>query len=257
MSLRAWLVLSLTLSLLAVGPSQADALLRFIDSQDQPSEILVKGPYARMDISNGGTGRTGFMLFHAGERTLYMVDEASATYMLFDESVVDAQMQTMAQMIEQMREEIRQLPPEVRAELEAQLGLGVRSEPVVIQTRATGRQAESGGIPCEEKEILVGGRVQSVACVADAGALGLTPVDFNTVNELMGRLFDLSRRALEAGGPMARAMGPNVMPRLDGIPLEVRDLENAVTTRLVGISTDTLSPELFRIPASFREESPF
>jgi 3-hydroxyacyl-CoA dehydrogenase len=65
------------------------------------------------------------------------------------------------------------------------------------------------------------------------------------------------RRALEAGGPMARAMGPNVMPRLGGIPLEVRDLENAVTTRLVGISTDTLSPELFRIPASFREESPF
>lgn len=257
MWLRPWLAFPLTLSLLAVGPAHADALLRFMDSQGEPSEILVKGPYARMDMTDGGTGRAGFMLFHAGEGTLYMVDEASGTYMLFDESVVDAQVQTMAQMIEQMREEIRQLPPEVRTELEAQLGLGVRSEPILIQTRATGRESESGGIPCEEKEILVAGRVRSIACVADADALGLTPVDFNTVNELMGRLFDLSRRALDAGGPMARAMGPNVMPRLGGIPLEVRDLEDAVTTRLVGVSTDTLSPELFRIPASFREESPF
>jgi hypothetical protein len=257
MSLRAWLALPLLLSLLSAPLAQADALLRFMDTQGQPSEILVKGPYARMDIINGGTGRSGFMLFHARERTLYMVDEASGTYMLFDESVVDAQMRAMAEMIAQMRDEIRQLPPEVRAELEAQLGLGVASEPVVIQTRATGRHTESGGIPCEEKEILVAGRLQSIACVADADALGLAAVDFNTVNELMGRLFDLSRRALDAGGPLARAMGPNVLPRLGGIPLEVRDLEDAVTTRLVGLSTDTLSPELFRIPASFREESPF
>jgi hypothetical protein len=248
---------TLGLLMLIAGPVQSDALLRFVDSQGETSQLLVKGPYARMDLTNGGSGRTGFMLFNATDRSLYVVDETSGTYMAFDESVVDAQTRAMAQMIEQMQEEIRQLPAEVRAELEAQLGLGVESVPIEVETRATGRQRTIGDIRCQETEILVAGRVQSIACVAGASDLGLARIDFNTVTELMGRLYDLSRRALDAGGPMARAMGPNVLPRLDGVPLEVRDLQDDVTTQLVGVSTDTLSPEFFRVPPSYREQPPF
>lgn len=248
------LMLLATLGFLLCASASADALLRFTDSEGEYSEILVKGHYARMDIVNGGSGGAGFMLFNAGDRSLYIVDESSRTYLAFDERVIDAQMQAMDQMIADMRAQIQQLPAEARAELEAQLGIGVETGPVAVEARETGRERSIGGVRCTEKEIVVGGRVRNVACVAGPNELGLSLREFETVNALMGRLFELSRRALDAGGPMAQAMGSNVMPPLDGVPLEVRDLQDGVTTRLAGVSTDALSPEFFRIPPNYREQ---
>ena len=253
------LLIPFALSLLTLlhGPAHADAVLRFVDSQGEQSQLLVKGPYARMDIVNAGSGSTGFMLFHSEQRSLYMIDDGNGTYMRFDEAVVDSQIRAMEEMIAQMRAQIQQLPSEARADMERQLGLGVDTGPVRVETRPTGTRRELGGLRCEEKEILVGGRVQSVACVATAEELGLSRVDFETMNALVERLFELSRRALDSGGPIAQALGTNVMPRLDGVPVKVRDVGDGVTTQLVGISTDTISPEFFRVPTSYREQAPF
>ena len=250
------LVPPLILGLFLSAVAQADALLRFTDSEGDHSEILVKGPYARMDIVNGGSGGSGFMLFNADDRSLYIVDQGSRTYMAFDERAIDAQMQAMDQMIADMRAQIQQLPAEARAEMEAQMGLGVESGPLTVEQEVTGREHDIGNLRCQETEIIVGERVRSIACVAAPGELGLSPRDFGTFHSLMGHLFDLSRRALDAGGPLARAMGSNVMPPLDGVPLEVRDVHDGVTTRLAGVSTDTLSPEFFRIPPNYRERDP-
>ncbi|AHF00199.1 hypothetical protein [Thioalkalivibrio paradoxus] len=253
------LIFTAALSLLAWvhGAASADAVLRFVDSEGAHSQMLVKAPYARMDIVNGGSGSTGYMLFYTGDRSLYVVDDGSGTYMPLNEDVIDAQKRALDQMIDDMRSQIRELPPEARAEMEHQFGIGVEAGPVEVSTRPTGREQDQQGLRCEEKEILVAGQVQHVACVADAETLGLSAVDFETINALMERLFDLSKRALDAGGPIATAMGSNVIPRLDGVPLSVRDVRDGVTTRLVGISTDPISPELFRIPASYREREPF
>lgn len=250
------LVLPLILGLLLPAVAQADALLRFMDSEGNSSEILVKGPYARMDIVNGGSGGSGFMLFNADDRSLYIVDQGDRTYMAFDERAIDAQMRAMDQMIADMRAQIQQLPAEARAEMETQMGLGVESGPLTVEQKVTGREQDIGNLRCRETEIIVGDRVRSIACVAAPGELGLSPRDFGTLHALMGHLFDLSRRALDAGGPLARAMGSNVMPPLDGVPLEVRDVQDGVTTRLAGVSTDTLSPEFFRIPPNHQERDP-
>jgi hypothetical protein len=253
---RAALLVAWILGGSLLGAAQADVLLRFVDSEGEHAQILVKGPYARMDIVNEGSGGAGFMLFNAMDRSLYIVDDTRGTYIPFNEAVIDAQMRAMNQMIDQMREEVQRLPPEARAEMETQLGLGLRSGPMAVQVRATQRQQTLGGLRCQEMEILVDGRTQSLACVAEAGELGVSGSDFDTVNALMGRLFELSRRALDAGGPLAQAMGSHVMPPLDGIPLEVRDSLDGVTTRLVGVSTDPISPDFFRVPSSYREQNP-
>ena len=236
--------------------AQADALLRFEDNTGQHSEILVKGSFARMDIADGD-GSSGFMLFNANDRSLYIVDRNNRTYMAFDEQVIDAQVQAMEEMIAEMRLQIQQLPEEARAELETYLGLGVDREPVEVEVHRTGRTQQVGELQCEEKEIRVDGRVHSVACVTGPDDLGRSRIDFQTVKALTERLFELSRRALDAGGPVAHAMSTNVLPGLDGVPVEVRHVRDELITRLTGVSTDTLSPEFFRIPRNFQEQEPF
>jgi hypothetical protein len=244
------------LLLLLPGIVHADALLRFVDSEGQHSEILVKGPYARMDIANGG-GSAGFMLFNANDRSLYIVDQTSRTYMPFDERAIDAQVQAMEQMISEMRAQIQQLPREARAELEAQLGLSVGGGPVDVQTRSTGRTQQIGGLRCEENEIRGRRTGAERRLCHELGRSRTVAAGLPDRERADGTLFDLSRRALDAGGPMARAMSSNVLPQLDGVPLEVRHVRDDLVTRLAGVSTDTLSPEFFRIPQNYREQDPF
>ncbi len=253
-SRHGWLAIGLMLWICLFGNVQADALLQFVDSDGESSQILIKGAYARMDIVHPGAGRAGYLLFHADNQSLYLVDDTTGTYATFNEAMIDAQMQAMGQIIDEMRAELQFLPPELRSEMEAQMGLGLRQVPMTVEVRRSAGQQDIGGLRCVEAEIVVNGHVQSRVCVARAQDVGLSPAEFDTLNALTERLFALSRQALDTGGPMAQAMGPQVMPPLDGIPLEVRDHQDGVTTRLVGVSTDPVSPELFRIPGSYREQ---
>jgi len=238
------------------GGAQADALLQYLDDEGIESQILVQGDIVRMDLNEAVSGTTGYMLFDAGSDQLTVVDDQEQSYIPLTREVMDRQMEALTDMVSDLRQQMEQLPPEVREGLEEQLGIGPEGFEADITTRGTGETREIGEFVCDELEVLIDGQPQSTVCVADAGALGLEQADFATLGALMDRLYELSLRALEAGGPMASQMGASLLPRVDGIPLEVRE-HDGVTTRLTGISTDALGPDLFRVPDSYEEQSAF
>lgn len=234
-----------------------DARLQFVDATGTPSEILIRGAYARMDVSTGPAERSGYLLFHADSRALYLVDETSRSYVAFNEAVVDAQIRTMTALIEDLRDLIRQLPEEERAQWDLQLGTALERTPITTEVISTDRRGRVGNIPCQHKEIRTGNRLRRIACVAPPESLGLSRRDFATLDDLQNHLFALSNRLLQAGGPMGHALSLQVTPRLGGVPLQISDFQDHVITRLVAISTDPIQAESFRIPPGFQEASPF
>ncbi len=244
------------LTLAAALPAQADALLHYIDDEGLESQILVRDHMIRMELNEAISGTSGYMLFDARNDQLTVVDDDDQTYLPLTREVMDQQIQAMTDMVSDLRRQMEQLPPDVREQLKQQLGIGPEGFEADISTRETGEQRDIGEFVCSEIEVLIDDRPQSTVCVADAQSLGLEESDFQTLGALMDRLYELSLRALEAGGPMASQMGASLLPRVEGIPLEVREYEG-VTTRLAGLSTDPLSEALFQVPESYEETEMF
>ncbi|WP_019628711.1 hypothetical protein [Thioalkalivibrio sp. AKL10] len=243
--------------LLAIGSTaQADALLHYVDDEGLESQILVRGDIVRMELNESISGTSGYMLFDARTDQLTVVDDTEQTYTPLTREVMDQQMRAMTDMVSDLRRQMEQLPPEVRQQLEEQLGIGAEGFDAEIDTRATGEQREIGDFVCDDYEVLIDGQVQSTVCVTEPDTLGLGNADFATLGALMDRLYELSLSALEAGGPMASQMGASLLPRVDGIPLQVSE-KGGVTTRLAGISTDDLSAALFSVPDSYAERDLF
>ncbi|WP_018174378.1 MULTISPECIES: hypothetical protein [unclassified Thioalkalivibrio] len=237
-------------------PAQADALLHYIDDEGLESQILVRDHMIRMELNEAISGTSGYMLFDARNDQLTVVDDDEQTYLPLTREVMDQQIQAMTDMVSDLRRQMEQLPPDVRDQLKQQLGIGPEGFEAEISTRETNEQREIGDFVCSEIEVLIDDRPQSTVCVADAQSLGLEASDFQTLGALMDRLYELSLRALEAGGPMASQMGASLLPRVEGIPLEVRE-HDGVTTRLAGLSTDALSEALFQVPESYEETEMF
>ncbi len=250
------LVTALVMLLTAGTAAHADTLLQYVDDDGHQSQILVRGEVVRMDLTESVSGTTGYMLFDATDRTLTVVDDGDQTYLPLTAERMDAYLQTMTDMAGEIRRQMEQLPPEVREQLREQLGLGPEGFEAEITTRTTDPERDLGEYTCRELEILIDNRPQSTVCITDAATLGIPDADFHTLDRLMDRLHDLSLRALEAGGPMAAEMGGSLLPKVDGVPLEVRE-HGGTTTRLKAVSTDPLGAELFTIPDTYSERDLF
>lgn len=248
----------LLLGLFTQSPLAADTRMQFVDRQGIMLEILIQDAYARMDLISEVTGRSGYLLFHADSRSLYLVDQTSGTYQVVNEATIDAQLRTMNQLAEEFRAAIDTLPESERAQWELQLRSILQQDSALqVNIIETGKRSRIEDVSCTEQEIWVGDRLRQIACLASPESLGLSRRDFGTLDELLTRLSQLSDRLLQAGGPMAFALGPRVTVRLDGIPLQVKDLQEGILTRLTFLSTDPLGEEKFRIPTGFRETGPF
>ncbi|MGM0552920.1 MAG: hypothetical protein ACQETK_03810 [Pseudomonadota bacterium] len=242
--------------LTAGATARADTLLQYVDDDGHQSQILVRGEIVRMDLNEAVSGTTGYMLFDTGDRTLTVVDDGDRTYLPLTAERMDAYLQTMTDMAGEIRRQMDQLPPEVREQLREQIGLGPEGFEAEITTRTTDPERDLGEYTCRELEILIDNRSQSTVCITDARTLGIPDADFRALDRLMERLHELSLRALEAGGPMAAEMGGSLLPKVDGIPLEVRE-HGGTTTQLRAVSTDPLGTELFTIPDSYGERDLF
>lgn len=247
---------SAALLLLAAAPltAQADAHLGYVDDQGNESPILIRGDTVRMDLTEANSGTRGFMLFDATSGTLTVVDDDREHYVELTPEAMDQQIRAMTDTVSDLRQQMQQLPPEMREQLERDLGLTPEGFEAEISTRPTGETEEIAGYACEANEVYVGEQPRSSVCVAPPEELGLAADDFATLSALMDRLHELSLRALEAGGPLTEQLGGSMLPRVDGVPLEVRE-HDGITTQLTEVDTATLEASLFRIPEGYARQA--
>jgi hypothetical protein len=162
--------------LLASLPATAGVVFEFelTDGRDPaaaPDRIhtSVEGERIRMDVK-GPRGANADMIFRGDTDEMLAVDHDSATYVLIDDATIKEISAQLSQIEAQMKEMLKNAPPEQREAVEQMLeqqrpsGTGPDS---VTEIRSTGVSREEGGYPAREFQLYRDGLHERTFWVTD------------------------------------------------------------------------------------------
>ena len=205
----------------------------------------------RMDVEGGGDNSV--MLFDPKTKTLTVLDAEQKVYMEITEQAA-AQMRSSMQamhdeMMASMEEEMKNLSEQEREavkQMMAEAGASMKDNKLPLRIEKTGQKQTVKEFPCELVNVYRGGQKVQELCVASPAELGLTQDEFQAVRSLLTAF---------------QQMAPDedsALLAVDNIPVRVKDFEDDAATviELKKVAKETLSADLFAIPAGYSKEDP-
>lgn len=237
-----------------------------IDDEPVISALELDGRRLRMDVQSAGGGRPPMtMLFDGDKGVLVIVNHEEKSITRLDRNTGAAIHDRMAAARKQMREQLKQLPPDQRAMAEkmlaAHLGGAGMGEPTVrptaapIQVRNTGRTDSVSGRDCVIFEIMREGGNGAEICAASWAATGIREDDLRALEDLG----EFQTRMLEkAGGQSVPAMHHpfDLFRKVEGIPLRTRQNEDDGSWRetiFTSIEKAEIPAARFEPPTGYKE----
>lgn len=225
------------------GAVLADATLEYQDrsggknSQSGDFEFLIAAKGARINSAEG------WLLFDPATQHLFMVKDTDKTYTELDPDKLEALGRQVGVLSEQARAMIQMLPPDQRAQAEKYLA---PAKPAPVKYRETGATRKVSGYPCKNGEMFQADKKIAELCVATPQAVGLKEAEQQVLDQMFAALAKIQSTASQfAATPM-----PN-LTQLGGVPVEAIDLQHGRMQQLSKVSTNTLSPDLFVVPAGY------
>ena len=226
---------SLLALLLAAGASPAfsDTVVTFKNAgKGAPNTIAIHKGMVQMPSPQGGMR----LIMDTNSRNMLMINDTEKQYMKMNSATIEKTSSLMSQMRQQMMAQLKNLPPEQRKAIEQRMGLDqAQPKAPVMSLKATGQTKKISNIPCKVTDILKNGKKIMEACVATPGDAGIAKADYAT----MKKMFDMSRQfakqSSKMGGPNAGGIAS--MPELNGVPMEVKDLESGQTVTIATIDS--------------------
>jgi hypothetical protein len=231
---------------------QADATLTMKDAGGKMDSVIeVKGHMLRMSTP----GQPDYMLYDAQRDMVIHVSSSERQYMEIDRASMQEMansmarvQQEMAPQIAQMREQLKNLPPEQRAMIEqrmggmANFGAMETTSPVKVTTVKRGSD-KIAGFKCQRYDVMNDKTRVGDVCVATQADAGMSKADFSTVSSGMKFMRDMAagveKLSAGMGGP------PMSMGDIEGVPVSAKDLQNGHEFRLVSVSDDALDEARF------------
>lgn len=225
------------------GAAMADAALEYQDrsggknSQSGDFEFLIASKGARVNSAEG------WLLFDPATKHLFVVKDTDKSYTELDPDKLEALGKQVGMLSEQARAMIQMLPPDQRAHAEKYLA---PEKPETVKYRETGVKREVNGYPCKNGEMIQADKKIAELCVATPQAVGLKEAEQKVLDEMFVALTKIQSTASRfAATPM-----PN-FTQLGGVPVEAIDLKRGRMQQLSKVSTNTLSSDLFVVPAGY------
>lgn len=225
------------------GAALADARLEYQDrsggqdSQSGDFEFLITAKGARFNANEG------WLLFDPATNHLFIVKDSEKSYTELDPDKLEALSKQVGLLSDQARAMVQMLPPDQRAHAEKYLA---PQKPETARYRETGVKREVNGYPCKNGEMLRGTRKFADLCVAAPADVGIKDAEQKVLDQMFVALAKIQSTASAfAATPM-----PN-FTQLGGVPVEAIDLKRARTQQLSKVSTQSLSPDLFVVPAGY------
>jgi hypothetical protein len=244
-------------SLLAAQAASAGVYVEMVDHNIATGTTELK---QKMYVQNGAgrfvdpDGKTSLIK----NDTLYIIDDAEKSYIVFDKATMQAVAQKLSAAMDKMKEQMAKLPPEQRAQMEQALGpaMGMQGKPRTVDVAATGKSDSVNGRACKVWDVTRDGQLDEQLCVAPYSALP-GKENFQQMFASFSKIFEEMAKSV----PMLSGMMANefsAMTKVGGFPVRSRTYENG---KLAGEETlvkewreEAIPASMFDIPAGYKQK---
>ena len=230
------------------GAACAAGTLSYASPGSEARQLLEIGASA---VRMSQKGQDQWMLYHDGDKTLYVVDDRNRSYNRVTKEAANALSQQVAALKKQIEQQLAMLPPEQREMMKGMLPQAPDLSSHSFRVEKGEGTREVAGYPCQPVTVFDNDKPSEELCLASVKAVGLEDADLA-----------LLRRMGEAMSAMAAQFGAGsmaaVLDQMDGVPVEHRD-PGAEQAKAVLIEVDHKAPEDQRlsVPQGYTERPLF
>lgn len=252
-------LLCLSALVLAAHGAHAGTILETVTRELAPDgETATAATYAQNgNLRVEGKAGDGVLIFR--NDTIYIVNPRERTYVVMDR----ASMQRMAEQInpalKQMQEQLAQMPPEQRAQMEKMMGERMPGfgKDKTQEFRKTRRSDRIGGYPCTFVEVLENGALTDELCVAAPSSIRGAQELLDAATKMSVLLKDMLS-TLDAPW-LRQTMERQVAnyEKLGGVPVLTRhysDGKPVHETTIKAIRSETIAATSFEVPAGYEQK---
>ena len=209
----------------------------------------------------GGSGRivddNGHVSIIKGN-TMYIIDEADKSYLVFDKATMDKLAKKMSEEMAQVKEQLAKLPEEQRAQMEAAMGkipgMGGNEQKWTVEALDTGKSDKVDGRTCRLWDIKRNDELDEQVCVVPFASLP-GKENFQTVFGNFSKVFDeMAKSVPMLAGMMGNEFSAHV--KTNGYPVRLRNYESgklAPEETLMKVWREEAIPaSQFEIPAGYK-----
>jgi len=192
--------------------------------------------------------------------TLYIVDDSDKTYVVFDKPTMEKLAKNLNEGMAQVKEQLAKLPPEQRAQAEAQMGPAAAAllhggeQQWTVDVKDTGKSDKVDGRACKLWDVTRNGELDEQICVVPYSAMP-GKEDLQKVFGSFARSFEeMAKSVPMLAGMMASEFSAQV--KANGVPVRRRVYDNGKLgdeeTLVKTWREEAIPASMFEIPAGYK-----
>jgi hypothetical protein len=230
------------------------------DLRSDPPEVTTTLLYLGKDKfaadSRSAEGEHTTTIYDAAENVIYHVEHDSKSYMRIDQATLDQVGTRMNDAMQQMREQMAQMPEAQRKQVEQMMqSMGGDAHQVEWTVKDTGDKETLAGHGCRRYELLADGEKQSDVWAAPWKDAGLPKESFEVLRKFstffqnMASANPLFARAMKSQGGALQGLD-----RIEGFPVRVVDYDDgkvSTETTTKSYEEKKVDPSMYQVPAGY------
>ncbi|HID83076.1 MAG TPA: DUF4412 domain-containing protein [Chromatiales bacterium] len=230
----------------------ADTLIQFENTdKSMPKELSIKNGIAMLKDPQG----RGRMVFDTVKEQMLMINDQRKEYIVINEAFIEKMAEAYQQQMDIM---MKSLPPEQQKEIQQKIDQASNNKKAPnFSVKNTGKKRKINGIQCEINTVSDEANKIIETCLASAKDSGMDEKDYATYRKMSSLSGKLSRKSAKLTGPFAQRMqGNDIFSKLDGLPVEFKQLTNGQTSTITAIKNIKLDEKQFST-AGLKQADPF
>lgn len=226
-------------------------------SKTQTSQVQIEKDRMRAETV-GQAGENQAVVFDAAKQVMLIINYDKKSYSEMTQAEADQMGGQMSSAMAQMQEQMANLPPAQRAQMEAMMrGRGMAAMGAAQALKTEYRKAGTDKIgkwTCDKYEGYRNDQKTSEMCTVSATALGFTSADFAVATQAA----NFFRKLMPQNADGLFAIGTTEAQGFSGLPVRrvtFRNGQPQTITELTEATRQTFAPSTFDIPSGFKKEA--